>query len=489
MRKILLFLSVLFSCSLTAQNNNVQKYVNKELKTDSLFQNAVVGIYAEDAEGKALAQWNPDFPLLTASTLKTITTGAAMVLLGEDFRYQTKLAYSGIIADSTLTGNIYIIGGGDPTLGAELPLATPVSEVFGSWTDALKRAGIKEIRGLVIPDDRYFKDEILPPTWCWGDLGESYGSGTSGLCFYENAQIFYFFPSDSIGAQVDFLGCYPDIPSMNYNYSIGTGEEDSDTEVYYYTSDLSKAGNLVGTIAAGEEIKALSFSNKFPHLSCGRQFVSYLETHGISCSVTVEDIDDVAEADTNELIIIDTTYSAPLSEIVKETNVTSNNLFAETIFKTVAKEMTGVGSYDSARVVMNRFLQEKNISLTGYTQCDGSGLSRENYLSPRFFSNFYRMMYKSNTFAKYLESFPVPGMPGSTLSSVLKGEDEVVKERIHAKSGSLSNVRCYAGYVDSPEGPISFAILVNNYAAKTSQVQPKIEGFLKELSIYAGKKK
>ena len=99
------------------------------------------------------------------------------------------------------------------------------------------------------------------------------------------------------------------------------------------------------------------------------------------------------------------------------------------------------------------------------------------------------MMLKSNIFARYIESFPVPGMEGSTLVSVLKDEPDEIKERIHAKSGSLSNVRCYAGYVDSKDGPVRFAILVNNYSARTSQMQPKIEEFMKQLSIYAGKRK
>ena len=70
---------------------------------------------------------------------------------------------------------------------------------------------------------------------------------------------------------------------------------------------------------------------------------------------------------------------------------------------------------------------------------------------------------------------------------VLKEESDEVKQRIHAKSGSLSCVKCYAGYVDCAQGPIRFAILVNN--GSTSKMQAQIEGFMKELSVYAGKKK
>jgi D-alanyl-D-alanine carboxypeptidase len=67
---------------------------------------------------------------------------------------------------------------------------------------------------------------------------------------------------------------------------------------------------------------------------------------------------------------------------------------------------------------------------------------------------------------------------------VLKGEKQEIKEIIRAKSGSLSSVRCYAGYVKTKKGYIKFAILVNNFDCPTSAVQPKIEGFMSELAKY-----
>ena len=120
----------------------------------------------------------------------------------------------------------------------------------------------------------------------------------------------------------------------------------------------------------------------------------------------------------------------------------------------------------------------------GFTQSDGSGLSRENYVSPEFFCKYYTAMEENANFVPFFNSLPVPGREG-TLKSVLKGEPDSIKSRIHAKSGSLSSVRCYAGYVEGGKksGLIKFAILTNNYAAYTSQMQPKIEGFLKALAM------
>ena len=93
-------------------------------------------------------------------------------------------------------------------------------------------------------------------------------------------------------------------------------------------------------------------------------------------------------------------------------------------------------------------------------------------------------MQKSNIFAPYLEAFPTPGGEG-TLKYVLAKEPQQLRSRIHCKSGSMTGVRCYAGYVETSGGEmLSFAIMVNNYDCPTRAIQPKIEGFLKQLALY-----
>lgn len=471
-----------------AQNNRVQKYVDNVLKVDTLFQNAVVGIYAEDYKGRCVAQWNPDLPLLTASTLKTITTGAALELLGKDYRFSTRIAYSGEIRDSILIGNLYIIGGGDPTLGSNAPLAYPIEDVFSQWREGISSLGIKEIFGTIVADDRYFIDEMIPDSWTWGNIGETYGCGPSGLCFRENTQQLFISPGKGVGAPVIIDSLYPQIPNQKIKIQMKTTEANSKYSSWYYTQEITLDSELHGTLPINREKATPTFSTKHPHLGCAKEFEKYLAMHGIKCHTTIVDGKDLP-ADLPAPKIITTTYSPTLTDIINETNLVSNNLYAENLFKAIGKEVTGVGSYDSARVAVNRYFTSKGLSLRGYTQDDGSGLSRENYVSPRFFCNYYKMMSKSNTFALYLDSFPTPGEDRGTLKNVLKDESDEIKGRIHAKSGSLSCVRCYAGYIDTDKGVIRFAILVNNYSAKLSQMQPKIEGFMKELSIYGGSNK
>jgi len=150
----------------------------------------------------------------------------------------------------------------------------------------------------------------------------------------------------------------------------------------------------------------------------------------------------------------------------------------------VGKQMTGVGSYDSSRVAVQRLFREMGLKTKGYTQADGSGLSRQNYVSARFFCNYFAKMKENPNFDLFFNSLPQPGKPG-TLRSVLSDEKPSDKERIHAKSGSLANVRCYAGYTVRKNGElIHFAILANNFSARTAQMQVGIEGFMRELTKY-----
>lgn len=489
-----LFLLVVLSFSFSAFGENrgagkkklpkttVQEYINTQLKTDSLFNDgAVVGIYAIDGNGEVIADWNSSYPLLTASTLKTITTGVGLRYLGEDYKYSTKVGYTGEVVEGILNGDIHIIGGGDPTLGSKDTVAFAIDSIFGIWTDAIKKLGVTKINGKVIVDDRWMVREQIPDSWSWGNLGASYGSTASGLAFYENGQDFKIIPGKKIGDKATVMQVYPIIPNLNLINDVVTAESKTGDDTWYYLQDLSLTSKYSGRIGIDRGEVINDNSSRFPQLSCGYHFILFLREAGIDVGDEIIDILDMEEKTTPTIIA--ETFSPELKYIVNVTNRISNNFYAETIFKTIGKEMTGVGRYDSSRVAIKRLLTEYGVNLNGYNIKDGSGLSRQDFVTPKFFCNYYTKMAESSNFAHFLESFPVPGC-GGTLKSVLKDIPSEIKGRIHAKSGSLSGVRCYAGYVEGlgKRGLIKFAILVNNFSAPTSKMQPKIEKFMLELA-------
>jgi len=496
MKKSLLAVLLLLPLALPGQNR-VQNYIDQQMKTDSLLINAVVGILAVDENGVEIASWNPDMPLLTASTMKTITTGLGYEVLGPDYRFSTRVAYDGRIENGVLNGNLYIVGGADPTLGSRDTIAFPVDSIFGIWAKAVRDAGIRRINGRIIGDDRIFDEENIPDSWSYGNIGYDYGSGTSGLSYCENLSYFEIAPGDFLGDPVHITPLGPQTPDIIYVNEAVTGEKGDGDNTVYYASSITPIGKFEGTYGIDAKPRTLVQSNKYGPATCAAEFAAFLLEKGIGCK-GVTDVRamayDYSVPAQTELKYIAETFSPELRRIVKVTNTISNNFFAETIFKMVGKTLIerktgepcmGV-TYGAASRIIDEYLESRGVSTYGYTQDDGSGLSRQNYVSPRFFTRFYAMMALSPDFPEYLASFPGPGRPG-TLQNVLRKADPQIKKTIYAKSGSLSSVRCYAGYVDSKRGLLRFAILVNNYDCPTSKVQPRIEGFLEELGKYGAK--
>lgn len=144
----------------------------------------ILSLYVTDAEtGKVVVNENGDMCLTPASITKLISTATALEILGPDFTFKTTLAYDGKITNGVLNGNIYIIGGGDPTLGSTYLKNTAF---LPKWTAEVKKLGIHTINGSIVADASIFERMPIPPGWLWEDLGNYYAAGTFGLSVYDN---------------------------------------------------------------------------------------------------------------------------------------------------------------------------------------------------------------------------------------------------------------------------------------------------------------
>ena len=166
MKRIAALLLLLCTLSATAQNQKAQAYA------DNLCQpsrgdigTAVWGILAKDGNGKVLVSLNPDMQLTPASNMKLITTGCALHSLGKDYRFGTSIAYTGEIKDGILEGDIYIVGGGDPTLASADSIALKPDALFWKWKSAMREAGINAIHGRIIGDGRFFEGNLENRLW------------------------------------------------------------------------------------------------------------------------------------------------------------------------------------------------------------------------------------------------------------------------------------------------------------------------------------
>ena len=496
---------------------------------DPTFAQAVVGVCIMNSDGQVLAGFNQEKMLIPASNMKLFSTGAALHILGPDHCFETTLAYDGVIEDGVLKGDLFVIGGGDPTLGSKDSIAVPLDRTFAIWEKLLRDAGVHRIEGSIVGDGRYFEGPAEEPTWLWNDIGTYYGAGVTGLMFYENMQSFSVSAGPSVGAPVNIKPFYPECPWMDFRYACSTGISGSGDLLYMYTSDLAPVAEIRGTFGVDRAAKRVDCANKFPEYTCAHYFADYLRRKGISCSEGSGDFklvtDWMVDGDSasrpladiggqsypkganlypDSLKILGSSFSPTLDRIVFETNHASNNVYAETLFRTLGKTLRSSACYDSSYVAINDAFAELGLAgQKGVRIQDGSGLSRQNLVSPEALCRFLYAMTSSPAFDVFLNSLPSPGFTG-TLEYNMKGQPEALRSRVKVKSGSMEGVRCYSGYIlpsaemvaedtvsnDSvkakglPEGALIISIMTNNCTSPTWKVHPLLDRMMATIAKY-----
>lgn len=497
MKNIFVIISMFLCLSLWGQNP-LQQSVD-EIVTDPTFAQAVVGVCVMDSNGNILAGFNQEKKLIPASNMKLISTGAALHILGPEHTFETTLAHDGVIEDGVLKGNLYIIGGGDPTLGSKDSIATPLEHTFAIWEKLLHNAGARRIEGRIIGDGRYFEGPAEEPSWLWNDIGTYYGAGVTGLMFYENMQSFSVSAGPAVGSSVNVKPYYPDCPWMDFRYACSTGVAGTGDQLYMYTSDLAPVAEIRGTFGVDRAAKKVDCANKFPEYTCAHYFAEHLRRKGISCSEGAADFKLVTdwmsdeESSSRELTVLGSSFSPTLERIAFETNHASNNVYAETLFRTLGKTLRSSACYDSSYVAINDAFAELGMTgLKGMKIQDGSGLSRKNLISPEALCHFLYAMSGSPAFDIFLNSLPSPGYTG-TLEYNMKGQPADLRSRVKVKSGSMEGVRCYSGYIlpsasasveakGLPEGTLIISIMTNNCTSPTWKVRPLLDRLMVALA-------
>lgn len=506
-------ISIIFGliiCSYALAQETLLQQKAEELTTKEAFANASVSIKAINGKGEVLADVSSEKLMVPASNMKLISTGTALVRLGSDFRYSTDIAHDGVISDGTLHGNLYIVGNGDPLIGSKDSLAVPLEKTFREWERIVRNAGIRNIEGYIVGDGRWLDGMSEEPSWQWSDIGAYYGTGMSGLNFYENMISFNVSVKSSGGeAVVDARQQYPSTSWMNIGNSGTVGEKSTGDRLYMYTSELAPVAEIKGTYAIDRGLKRVDFSNKYPEYTCAVYFKNHLEKNGITCTGGAADFrlknswisgqkpPYGISPEGDSLKVIGTTYSPSLKDIAFKTNHESNNLLAETLFRTLGKSCCGDSSYEPSRTVCMEILKEMMGSEYGPVRIqDGSGLSRQNLISADFICDFLQSMMGTECFEDFLWSLAVPAEDGSMRYNMTRYPKEL-RQRIRVKSGSMSNIRCYSGYIlpsgytpahGSPvpqevrEKTIIFSIMTGNFIAPTWKVSPPIEKLMEALA-------
>lgn len=496
MKRILLQTILLLSCVSMAAQVRVREYLETVTSSAPIAQ-AAVAVHAVRFGGDTVVSWNSSSMLVPASNMKLVSTGLALHELGPDYRFKTRLAYSGEVRGGVLEGDLYIVGGGDPTIGAKDSIAVPLQTLFAGWKKFLEKAGISKINGRVIGDGRFFDGPESHGSWLAEDLGTYYGTGGNGLCFYRNVQDFSVTAGNAAGDPLKISVGYPETPWMTFSYDCVTGEKGTGDRLYLYATDLYPVAELRGTLAVDRKTKKVECSNKFGAYTCASYFCKYLRVNGINVTGGPADIAAagyvrnrpgtfLGDIPSDSLTVIGETLSPELSEIARMTNRRSDNFYAESLLRVLAREKRGSASYDSCRDAANAALSRLAIPVsTGANIVDGSGLSRKNLLSPEFLCMFLHRMMETPECEKFISSLPRPGV--GTQAGRMRYEDASARERVYYKSGSMDGVRCYSGYIVPSDGgkedTIIFSVMVNNYTGPTWKLMNTIDRIIALIAV------
>lgn len=397
-------------------------------------QHAIVSIYAMQADtGRVLIDKNSDLSLIPSSCMKIATTGAALHLLGPENRFETHLEYDGgIDTVKKLHGNLYIRGGGDPCLGSDrISGSLSWKQQIEVWADAIQQLGIKRISGKVIGDASRWEKALAAASWSWEDLGNYYGAGACALSFHENYYTLFFKPGAQVGEHAILLKTEPVFAVSALKNEVMTGPKGSGDQAWIFGSEFSPVQFARGTVPAGIDEFSIKGAIPDPAAFCAELLVKELRKKGIA-------IENKEVLSQGKRIAFHTTYSPTIAEIVRLTNQKSVNLYAEHLLKKMGEKICGEGSTTAGIKAVTDFWKGQKIDLEGFYMADGSGLSRKNLVTTKQLVEMLAVLKKSGSFPLFFASLPQ-------------------KDGCTGKTGSISLIRAYAGYM----GNTCFAIIIN----------------------------
>lgn len=425
--------------------------------------------------------------LTPASVMKTVTTATALEILGADYRFSTVIAYSGTLRNDTLLGDLYITGQGDPTTGS-LYLSTPKQSTpptafIDEWVAAVRTAGIRVVTGTVIADERG-QGKGVSPKWLLEDVGNHYGAGAYGLNVFDNAYTLHLETGEP-GGHPTLKYCLPPTPSIRFHnelQTIATGDDAPPPAAYITGLPFSDDRYLSGTVPCRQTDYPLQGDIPDPPRFLAEYFTEQLRTAGIQVALPATITTTTAATTIPPLTgtSLLTVTSPPLSRIIRITNEYSHNLYADALLKAVGKP---AGSYEKGIEALTDHWTQQGLDVMPLVMYDGNGLATSDKLSAGFVVSLLAYMAHSVNAETYLNSLPLAGREG-TVKNFLKGTH--LEGAVRLKSGSMTAVRCYAGYVRYGGHRYALAVLVNNYTCPSTTIVRALEQLILELFPKAG---
>jgi serine-type D-Ala-D-Ala carboxypeptidase/endopeptidase (penicillin-binding protein 4) len=398
---------------------------------------------------------------IPASNVKLVTTAVALRQLGASTRLRTSVYQ--LLPSTSNTSNLLVVGRGDPSL---------TITGLQSIAQQLKQRGDIQI-GQISFDDGYFRGEQINGDWEWGDLSTDYAPTINSLMFGQNSNPLVVSPQQ-VGMPLKYTWKDPSINGWQVDNQSLTVPSSQNSYVNAIAMFGKPTIRLTGKLAKN----AAPIQLDLPLINPAESFISAFRQSLNRSAITVGNTRLGSGQNTLNLPEIAAINSPPMSELIYETNQTSNNVYAEVLLKSIGRTHLehATSNQDTSTLgiaVIKQNLTDMGVDRQSYLLRDGSGLSRHNLVAPTTFVRILSAMAIAPTAQIYRSSLPISGVSGS-LKNRMKGT--LAQGIVHAKTGSMSGVVSLSGYIDPPKySPLVFSIMLNQHDRPTSQMVKVID--------------
>jgi D-alanyl-D-alanine carboxypeptidase/D-alanyl-D-alanine-endopeptidase (penicillin-binding protein 4) len=456
--KILMFwfVFILGNTMVIAQLPDKISTAYRKFTSDAQMKHGISSLLVMDAAtGKTVYASNEQVGLAPASTLKVVTSSTALDVLGGDFVFQTPLLYTGLVTNGLYKGDIVVKGGGDPTTGSWRYAATKDFAQLDQLGGALNAAGIKQWDGNFLLDKGRFGTQSTPGGWTFDDMGNYYGAGPQAFNWYENQYDLVLNPGSSAGQPVKIARTKPIANAIELVNELETGAAGSGDQAIIFP-DRWPGGTVRGSVPAGVREFVISGSIADVAGYWQKSINQYGAANGYPLLQQSKVVLAQADVTSTGMKPLTTLESPGLDSIVYLFLQKSINLYGEALVKQLALKAGKEATTEDGVKWMRDYWKQKGVDNGALRIVDGSGLSPHNRVTTRTLVQVLQHARMQSWYPAFYEGLPT-----------ING--------IKMKSGSISGVRGYTGYINSKAGgEYIFAFLVNNFDGSSSAIMQKM---------------
>ena len=443
-RILFVVLSFFFSISFAETVFPLESY---QTLVDSMVPESKLGLSIRSLKtGKELANIRASEPFTPASTLKTLTTAAALYHLPLNYEPQTHFFLDGSVSQGVFKGILRIRGEGDPNISARF-YPEPLY-LLHAMADSLKELGIDSLVGKIELDTSFYSGPRKPLYWAPHFYNAWYGAEVSPLQFNDNCTLIRMKPGKKIGDTAT-ISIHPDVGYVQVKNELVTGKKKR-RRWTWSLNDTLPIITIGGNIGEKIDSASLVLPVRNPPLYFKHALLFALKDKGIGFQET-ENISRGIEIKSFSF------SAAPFLSILDEINQRSQNLHAETLLRNMGKIVADKGNVEGGKLAIHKYLKHIGLSPEDFYFVDGSGLSQKNKVKPSAESALLFKVARSSFADTYIRSLASPDI--GTGSKRMKGIQHPWRTRF--KTGFIGGVHALAGYIFTTEDTLAVALYLN----------------------------